>query len=84
MNLISIKTESKSMNVGLMQFDRLLHANKLFHNGKGWEFVRLRRKEKYIKFTYNGGQVTEVRWKDYLKNIGYWSGVPAIQETIYK
>jgi hypothetical protein len=27
-----------------MQFDRLLHANKLFHNGKGWEFVRLRRK----------------------------------------
>jgi hypothetical protein len=38
-NLISIKTESKNMNVGLMQFDRLLHANKLFHNGVGWEFV---------------------------------------------
>jgi hypothetical protein len=38
-NLISIKTESKSMSVGFMQFDRLLHANKLFHNGKGWEFV---------------------------------------------
>jgi hypothetical protein len=38
-NLIQIKTESKSMNVGLMQFDRLLHANKLWHNGKGWEFV---------------------------------------------
>lgn len=38
-NLIQIKTESKTMNVCLMQFDRLLHANKLFHNGNGWEFV---------------------------------------------
>jgi hypothetical protein len=38
-NLIQIKTESKTMNVCLMQFDRLLHQNKLFHNGNGWEFV---------------------------------------------
>ena len=42
------------------------------------------KKEKYIRFTYNGGKVTDVKYKDYLKNIGYWSGVLAIQETIYK
>tara|TARA_R110000764_G_scaffold182830_1_gene268567 strand:- start:480 stop:611 length:132 start_codon:yes stop_codon:yes gene_type:complete len=41
-------------------------------------------REKYIRFTYNGGKVTEVKYEDYLKNIGYWSVVPAIQETIYK
>ena len=42
------------------------------------------KKEKYIRFTYNGGKVTDVKYKDYLKNIGYWSGVRAIQETVYK
>jgi hypothetical protein len=42
------------------------------------------KKEQYIRFTYNGGNIIDVEYKDYLKNIGYWSGVPAIQETIYK
>lgn len=42
------------------------------------------KKEKYIRFTYNGGKIIDVKYKYYLKNIGYWSDVPAIRETIYK
>ena len=41
------------------------------------------KKQKYIQFTYNGGNVVEVKNEDYLKNINYWSGQPAIQRTVY-
>ena len=42
------------------------------------------KKEKYIRFIYNGGKVTDVKHKHYLQNIGYWIGEPVIQKTIYK
>jgi hypothetical protein len=41
-------------------------------------------KEKYIKLTYNGGAITELKHEDYLKNIHYWSRVTAKKETFYK
>ena len=40
--------------------------------------------KKYIRFTYNGGAITELKYKDYLKNIDYWARVTAKQETFYK
>ena len=42
------------------------------------------KKERYIRLTYNGGDITELRYEDYLKNINYWSRVIAKLETFYK
>tara|TARA_R110000851_G_scaffold75456_2_gene166349 strand:+ start:3969 stop:4100 length:132 start_codon:yes stop_codon:yes gene_type:complete len=41
------------------------------------------KKVKYIRFTYNGGKVTELKYEHYLINITYWDAIIAIKETIY-
>ena len=39
--------------------------------------------QKYIKFTWNGGRILNLKWEDYLKNEEYWSSQQCNKEIYF-